>query len=78
MLWVAAAGPLANLAMAFGWAFLVKLAWLLPSNLFTVPMTEMGKMGILVNCALMVLNLLPLPPSGRWAHPGQPAPGRMA
>ena len=78
MLWVAAAGPLANLAMAFGWAFLVKLAWLLPSNPFTVPMTEMGKMGILVNCALMVLNLLPLPPLDGGRILVSLLPGRMA
>lgn len=29
MLWVALAGPAANLFMAFGWAFVLKLAWLI-------------------------------------------------
>lgn len=62
MLWVALAGPGANLFMAFCWAFMLKLAWLMPSNDFTVPLSEMGKIGIVVNCVLMVLNLLPLPP----------------
>ncbi len=62
MLWVAAAGPMANLFMAFCWAFMLKLAWLIPPNDFTLPLTEMSKIGIIVNCVLMVLNLLPLPP----------------
>jgi Zn-dependent protease len=78
MLWVAAAGPLANLAMAFAWGFLVKLAWLLPTNVFTVPMTEMGKIGIVVNCVLMVLNLLPLPPLDGGRIAVSLLPGRLA
>lgn len=62
MFWVALAGPGANLFMAFCWAFMLKLAWLMPTNDFTVPLSEMSKIGIVVNCVLMVLNLLPLPP----------------
>ena len=62
MLWVAAAGPGANLFMALCWALMLKLAWLMPSNDFTVPLSEMSKIGIIVNCVLMVLNLVPLPP----------------
>lgn len=62
MLWVAAAGPAANLFMALCWAFMLKLAWLMPGNDFTLPLSEMSKIGIIVNCVLMVLNLLPLPP----------------
>jgi len=62
MLWVAAAGPGANLFMAFCWAALLKLAWLMPINVFTLPLSEMSKIGIVVNCVLMVLNLFPLPP----------------
>jgi len=62
MLWVAAAGPAANLFMALCWAFMLKLAWEMPSNTFTVPLSEMSKIGIIINCVLMVLNLLPLPP----------------
>jgi Zn-dependent protease len=62
MLWVAAAGPLANLFMAMCWALLLKFAWLMPGSEFTLPLSEMSKIGIVINCVLMVLNLLPLPP----------------
>ena len=48
--------------MAMCWAGLLKLAWTLPVNDYTVPLSEMSKTGIIVNCVLMVLNLLPLPP----------------
>ena len=62
MLWVAAAGPAANLVMTLVWAALLKSTWLLPVNFFTVPMTRMAEIGMAVNIALMVLNLFPLPP----------------
>ena len=62
MLWVAAAGPGANLVMTLGWACLLKLATLMPDSLFALPMAEMGKAGIKINAALMLLNLLPIPP----------------
>lgn len=62
MLWVAAAGPGANLAMAIAWAALYKTVDLLPANYFTQPMLQMGKAGIEVNIVLMVLNLLPILP----------------
>jgi Zn-dependent protease len=62
MLWVAAAGPAANLAMAFGWAALYKLAEVMPGNYFTQPMFLMGKAGMQVNIVLMLLNLLPILP----------------
>lgn len=62
MLWVAAAGPGANLVMTLGWACLLKLATLMPDSLFALPMAEMGKAGIRINAALMLLNLLPIPP----------------
>jgi Zn-dependent protease len=61
MLWVAAAGPGANLVMAFFWAFMFKMSWLVP-QFFSVPLARMAEYGIAVNCVLMVLNLLPLPP----------------
>jgi Zn-dependent protease len=48
--------------MALCWAFMLKLSWLLPSSEYTLPLAEMSKIGIMVNCVLMVLNLLPLPP----------------
>lgn len=62
MLWVAAAGPAANLAMALFWGAVMKLAWLLPLNFFSLPMARMAEIGMAVNIALMVLNLFPLPP----------------
>jgi len=62
MLWVAAAGPGANLLMAFGWALLLKLAVIMPDNVFSLPLAEMARAGIEVNAVLMLLNLLPIPP----------------
>ena len=62
MLWVAAAGPGANLLMAIGWALLFKLALIAPENYFSSPLLEMSKGGILINLVLMVLNLIPVPP----------------
>ena len=62
MLWVAAAGPGANLVMALGWALLLKLAVSMPDNAYSLPLGEMSRAGINVNTVLMLLNLLPLPP----------------
>jgi Zn-dependent protease len=62
MLWVAAAGPAANLVMALGWAVLLKGAMLLPHGGFSLPMGLMAEAGISVNVVLMVLNLLPILP----------------
>jgi Zn-dependent protease len=62
MLWVAIAGPAANLAMALGWALLYKLAWTFPGSYFAEPMLGMAEWGIKINVILMLLNLLPLPP----------------
>jgi Zn-dependent protease len=62
MLWVAAAGPGANLVMALAWAALLKLAIILPGNAYSLPLAEMARAGIEVNAVLMLLNLLPIPP----------------
>jgi Zn-dependent protease len=62
MLWVAAAGPGANLLMAFAWALTLKLAVGMPENAYSLPLAEMARAGITVNAVLMLLNLLPLPP----------------
>lgn len=62
MLWVAAAGPAANLLMALGWALLLKLVVDAPENLYSEALKEMGRIGISINGVLMLLNLLPLPP----------------
>jgi Zn-dependent protease len=63
MLWVALAGPLANLAMALAWAVLLKATeGVIPLNAFSAPMAYMAKAGIQINIVLMVLNLLPILP----------------
>ena len=62
MLWVALAGPGANLFMALVWAFIIKIGLALPESDFARPMILMGEAGIKINVILMVLNLLPLPP----------------
>jgi Zn-dependent protease len=63
MLWVAAAGPLSNLAMALLWAIVAKLSLaMLSPGAFALPLALMGAAGVLVNLIFMVLNLLPLPP----------------
>jgi Zn-dependent protease len=62
MMWVAAAGPAANLAMTVMWVIVLKLALLLPTNFFTEPLRLMAEAGILVNLIFMFLNLLPILP----------------
>lgn len=62
MLWVAAAGPGANLLMALLWALVFKLGLAIPESNFSEPMLLMGQAGILINVILLILNLLPLPP----------------
>ena len=62
MLWVAAAGPGANLAMAVGWALVLKFAIGFPALTYSEALKEMARVGISINGVLLVLNLLPLPP----------------
>ena len=62
MLWVAAAGPFANLLMAVIWAVAFKTALATTPNAFTLPLSLMAEAGISVNLVLMVLNLLPILP----------------
>ena len=62
MLWVAAAGPGANLLMALIWAGLIKLALALSGSALATPLALMGAAGIFINAVLMALNLIPLPP----------------
>jgi Zn-dependent protease len=62
MLWVAAAGPLANLSMAMLWALTFKITLITAQNMFTLPLSLMAEAGISVNLVLMVLNLLPILP----------------
>jgi Zn-dependent protease len=62
MAWVAAAGPLANLAMTLVWAALLKVASLLPATGFSTFVELAARAGILVNLVFMFLNLLPILP----------------
>jgi Zn-dependent protease len=89
MLWVAAAGPAANLMQALLWGVVLRGGlWMgadanplaLPEDLYAlaVPMALMGAAGILVNLALMVLNLLPLPPLDGGRIMVSLLPGRLA
>jgi Zn-dependent protease len=61
MLWVAAAGPAMNFAMAVGWAVLYGLA-ARGGPLQSAGLQFMGFVGVMINVSLMVLNLLPIPP----------------
>lgn len=64
MAWVAAAGPLSNLAMALLWAMFARLGLAIGNSSGDLAMYMMytGVAGIFINTILMLLNLLPLPP----------------
>lgn len=62
MIWVAAAGPAANLLMMIGWAAVGKMALLFPASSPVVFVLLVAKAGIFVNAILMVFNLFPLLP----------------
>ncbi len=61
---VALAGPGANLIMMILWVIFLKIALLLPASIswLSIPLLYMASVGVYINCILMVLNLLPLPP----------------
>ena len=60
MIWVAAAGPGANLLMAILWALALRVfAAVDVDEPFFI---EMARAGVFVNIGLMALNLLPVPP----------------
>ena len=78
---IAAAGPLANLAMALGWVAVHLLAVSLMSSGMTwlaKPLMLMARAGIVINVALCVLNLLPLPPLDGSAMVAWILPERLA
>lgn len=60
MIWVALAGPGANLAQALLWA--VALHLLRASGVDELFFLQMAQAGILVNVVMFVFNLFPLPP----------------
>jgi Zn-dependent protease len=61
-IWVAAAGPLANLAMMLIWALVATLAQRMPDSVPMLFLSYVGQAGILVNALLMIFNLFPLLP----------------
>ncbi|HBU29030.1 MAG: peptidase M50 [Thiobacillus sp. GWE1_62_9] len=62
MLWVAAAGPGMNFAMAVFWALMIQFGHALGSSFASAPLMLMGAAGVFINVILMALNLIPLPP----------------
>lgn len=80
MIWVAIAGPLSNLIMAFIWAVIFKLcvSVLAAEHALSIPLRYMAQIGIQINIVLLVLNLIPIPPlDGSKVLMGL-LPGRMA
>lgn len=77
MIFVAAAGPFANFVMATFWALIFKLGIVL--NPSSITLSEIfiytGAAGVLINSAIMMLNLLPLLPldGGRMVNGLLPA-----
>jgi Zn-dependent protease len=61
LLWIALAGPLANLAMALIWALGLKASYY-AGGYFGVPLNLMAQAGISINVSLFILNLLPVLP----------------
>lgn len=64
MVYVAIAGPLANLFMAVGWGVLMKVGYMIGSDneFVSMPLIYMGYAGVFINAVLMMLNLLPILP----------------
>jgi Zn-dependent protease len=59
---VAAAGPLANLLMALGWALIARLGVTIGVETISLPLIYTGIAGISINLVLALINLLPIPP----------------
>jgi len=64
MVWVALAGPAANLVMGVFWALVLKFTLVsgLASGFMGEWLISMSRIGILINALLAAFNLLPLPP----------------
>jgi Zn-dependent protease len=62
MVWVTAAGPAANGAMALIWAFLMMLAQNMDPGMAGEWIRQMAQVGIFINVMLAVFNMLPIPP----------------
>ena len=61
---VALAGPAANFLMAIGWTLVLRVSVLYHESIawITEPMILMSIAGVFVNCVLLLVNLLPIPP----------------
>ena len=59
---VAVAGPASNFVMAFIWAFVLKIGIEMDDQSIGYIFVEMGKVGLVINLILMVLNMIPIPP----------------
>ena len=61
---VALAGPVANLLMALGWTLVLRVAVLYHGSMAWTaePIFWMSIAGVFVNCVLLLVNLLPIPP----------------
>ena len=59
---VFAAGPLANIALAFFWGLIFKIATMMGASSYAVPLAAMAQAGIFISAGLAVFNLLPIPP----------------
>jgi Zn-dependent protease len=62
MIWVAAAGPVANLLMGLVWGIVIQIGHMTQNGFASAPLMLMGAAGIFINAILAALNLLPLPP----------------
>lgn len=65
MAFVAIAGPIANIFMAFIWGFITKagiLAEQSGNHWLGIPLIYMGGAGVMINVVLAALNLIPIPP----------------
>ena len=61
-IWVAIAGPFANLGMALIWALLLKFSFEFPKSNSTLWLAYTSQAGIAINLFVMLFNLLPIPP----------------
>jgi Zn-dependent protease len=62
MVWVAAAGPASNLAMAVGWAAVLSISQHWGQDIVSEWLETMASIGVSINLLLAVFNMLPIPP----------------
>jgi len=62
MVWVAAAGPASNLAMAVGWAAVLSVSQHWGQDTVSEWLETMASIGVSINLLLAVFNMLPIPP----------------